>query len=133
MQTAERCKIGLVDGDGDGGQHGRGRLNQLCRRGHSAAAAAAVLDGDEGDVVGADEEVHFGLNYGMVVGVGVGSVFLNGSDGDAAGEREGGGGGGRGVVVARPLLAPARRQRRSSMLGGGRLVLGWGKEICSIS
>ena len=111
-----------------------------------------MIYGDEGDVVGADEEVHFGLDHGPYgtgaaarwrppddggmarVGVGVvGSVFLNGSDGDAAGEREGGGGGGRGVVVARSLLAPARRQRRSSMLGGGRLVLSWGKEICSIS
>ena len=107
MQTAECCKIGLVDGDGDGGQHGRGRLNLLGRRGHRAV----VLDGDEGDVVGADEEVHLGLNYGMAdgVGAGVGSGFLNGSDGDAPGEGEGGRGGG-GVVVAAPLLAPAHRR-----------------------
>ena len=91
-----------------------------------------VINGDEGDVVGADEEVHFGLDHGpdgtgtgtrwgpphdggmARVGVGVvGSVFLNGSDGDASGEGEGGGGGGGGVVVApraAPLLAPARRR-----------------------
>ena len=83
-----------------------------------------AVDGDEGDVVGPDEEVHLGLHHqtgwaaarwrgnGMV-GAGVGSVFfLNGSDGDAPGEGEGGGGGGGGVVVAAPLLAPARRRGR---------------------
>ena len=75
-----------------------------------------AVDGDEGDVVGPDEEVHLGLlhhtarwRHSRMVGVvWVGSVvvFLNGSDGDAPGEGEGGG-----VVVAAPLLAPARRRR----------------------
>ena len=81
-----------------------------------------AVDGDEGDVVGPDEEVDLGLHQtgwaaarwrggnGMVGAGVVGSVFfLNGSDGDAPGEGEGGGGG---VVVAAPLLAPARRRRR---------------------
>ena len=82
-----------------------------------------AVDGDEGDVVGPDEEVDLGLHHqsggaaarwrgnGMVGAAGVGSVlfFLNGSDGDAPGEGEGGRGGG-GVVVAAPLLAPARRR-----------------------
>ena len=78
-----------------------------------------MLDGDERDVVGPDEEVHFGLNHGAAIGrpngigpgmirVGVGSVFLNGSDGDASGE-------GEGVVVAPARAAPL-------ILGGGMFL-----------